>query len=166
MNRLEAILTQELVRELLDYDPETGVFKWRKSVPRRKAEHIAGTTNSRGYVIISINAKKYKAARLAWFYTHGFWPETIDHINHIRSDDRISNLREVDANEQQKNAALQARCKHGIHGVRRKDGGWAAFIGDNGKDTYLGCSLSLFEACCLRKSAENRLGYHPNHGRA
>ena len=86
------------LRELLHYDPDTGVFVWVRPTGRRtKSGDIAGSAEGRGYWAIRIQTARYKAHRLAWLYHYGAWPEgDIDHINSDRRDNRIANLRDVD----------------------------------------------------------------------
>ena len=88
-------LTQARVREVLHYDPETGVFTnrvWRGG--NSQVGSVAGWTNGSDYVLVSVDGGQYLAHRLAWFYVHGVWPESdIDHRNHITTDNRLVNLR-------------------------------------------------------------------------
>lgn len=98
----------------------------------------------------------------------GSWPkEQIDHINHVRSDNRWINLREATNQENCKNRSISIRNKSGVVGVRWTKGKtkWAAYIHVNSKDKYLGFFFDKFEAICARKSAENKHGFHANHGR-
>lgn len=89
-------LTQQRLKELFKYDPETGVFTRRISRGGIKAGTIAGCRHSQGYLVIGIDRRLYLAHRLAWLYIHGRWPrEQIDHINRVRDDNRLSNLREA-----------------------------------------------------------------------
>ena len=88
------VVTQEYLKSLLIYNPETGHFHWIK--PRnstlQRAE-FAGSLDKK-VISITINKKHYKAHRLAWLYTYGHFPEgEVQHINKIRTDNRISNLR-------------------------------------------------------------------------
>jgi hypothetical protein len=86
-------ITAEQVRERLDYDAETGIFRWRSGPV---AGSIAGTTKWNGYRAIYLCGSPRLAHRLAWLYVHGTWPEKhIDHINGDRTDNRIANLRDV-----------------------------------------------------------------------
>jgi hypothetical protein len=93
------MLTAERLRELLDYDPETGRFIWRKDHPTAKhikAGSVAGTKNGRGYWVIGVAGAKYVAHRLAWLYVTGEWPaHLVDHENGDRLDNRFANLREA-----------------------------------------------------------------------
>ena len=88
------MLTQEYLQSILHYDKDTGIFTWLQLLSKKiKTGNIAGTYNNKKYRQICINGKSYKAHRLAWFYTHGSWPNIIDHINGIVSDNSLNNLR-------------------------------------------------------------------------
>jgi hypothetical protein len=87
-------LTAERLREILGYDPETGLFTRLVRTGRIRAGEVAGTAHSRGYRSIVIDGRVYLSHRLAWLYVHGEWPpEQIDHINRNRADNRLVNLR-------------------------------------------------------------------------
>lgn len=90
-------LTHAVLIEVLDYNAKTGVFRWKtpKLNSHMKKGDVAGCINNQGYQIIVINKKLYRAHRLAWFYVHGQWPTQIDHVNNIRLDNKIVNLREA-----------------------------------------------------------------------
>ena len=86
-------LSHEELKNILHYNPEIGLFSWLiKPSDKIKIGSIAGSVDKDGYVIITLNSKKYRAHRLIWFYVYGKWPvNEIDHINRIPSDNRIIN---------------------------------------------------------------------------
>jgi len=94
-------LTQERVRELFDYDPETGFLIWKHRILSHgristKGGDVATCKGPSGYIYVGIDRKVYRAHRVIWLWWHGYLPENqIDHINKNRSDNKISNLREV-----------------------------------------------------------------------
>jgi hypothetical protein len=94
------------LKQILDYDQNTGVFRWAtRKCQRKRAGEIAGSVSNKGYVMIGIDYKKYSAHRLAWLYVHGDWPAgEIDHINRDRTDNRISNLRVATRRQQIENS--------------------------------------------------------------
>ena len=104
-------MTQEYLKSLLDYNPETGKFIWKVSKNNRvKSGSEAGTIQSSGHRSILIDKKDYLAHRLAWLWYYGRWPEDqIDHINHNPDDNRIENLREVSNQENGKNQSLSSQ---------------------------------------------------------
>jgi len=161
-------ITVDEVREVFDYDEETGQLIWKiKPCKKVNIGDVAGSYNNEGYRQIIYKRVNYLLHRLVWGYVHGKFPlKDIDHIDGGRANNRISNLRAVSHQENSKNSKLSKRNKSGITGVRKyKSSGWTAEISINGKKTHLGCFGDFFEACCARKSAENKHGYHPNHGR-
>ena len=162
------ILAQKELKELLHYDPDTGVFTWVASPSTIvKIGDITGCPDSRGYLVIGIKGKIYKSHRLAWLYMMGEWPTgEIDHINHIKNDNRWINLREVTHKENGRNQALSKNSTSGACGVHwvKRDEKWRTRIKVNGENLHLGCFFDKFEAICARKSAENKYGFHPNHG--
>jgi len=96
------LLTQKYLKELLDYNPETGIWTWLIQKPDSKmtAGKIAGTLTKQGYRQICINHMRYRAARLAFLYMIGRWPKPeVDHDNRIRHDDRWFNLKEATRSE-------------------------------------------------------------------
>jgi hypothetical protein len=88
-------LTAEYLRQLLSYDPDTGLFRWRVQLGfRGKVGAVAGTTHSKGYRQIRIDGRIYRAHRLAWLYIHGEWPSGgLDHIDGNPANNAIANLR-------------------------------------------------------------------------
>lgn len=139
-------LTAERLRELLHYDPETGLFTW--AVERRRkvqAGAIAGTLNKVGYRVIRIDYRLYLAHRLAWLYSYGDWPRgVIDHVNGEHADNRLCNLRDVDDTINAQNVIKpRAHSRSGVLGAHlhiRADGlpSWRAAVRVDGKTVHLG----------------------------
>jgi hypothetical protein len=173
-------ITQKALKELLSYDKDSGVFIWKsrpqshfKCNARFRAWHtrccgkLAGTICHYGYRAIKIRGHMYKAHRLVWLYIHGGWPSgEIDHINHNRLDNSLRNLRQVSPMDNSKNLPKRCDNSSGIIGVYwdKARGLWSSYINHERKRLALGRSADFFEACCTRKSAEVRYGFHPNHG--
>lgn len=127
---------------VFDYDPLTGIIRW-KIMPRLNVAmgSIAGHISGEGYRVICYRRYQFKAHRLAWILHHGSWPQNqIDHINMIRDDNRIENLREADASQNRHNSRAQRNNSHGYKGVawdaqKRR---WVARIMVRGKRVNLG----------------------------
>ena len=95
-------ITQEYLKSIIEYNPETGIFTWKyredvnKEWNTKFSNTQAGTLGARGYIDICINYQTYKAHRLAFLYIEGYCSENdIDHINNKKDDNRWKNLREV-----------------------------------------------------------------------
>jgi hypothetical protein len=130
------------VREHISYNPETGLFKWRIDVNNKvHAGDIAGVKRGNGYIHIGFGYRLYSAHRLAWEYAHGEIPEgmQIDHINGIRDDNRIENLRLATptVNRQNLRKAL-SNSSSGFLGVSPSRGKWRSRIKVSGKFIHLG----------------------------
>lgn len=160
------MITQSELREALRF--ENGIFYWKKSSKGVKRKDFkAGCLRSAGYVAIRINKRIYQAHVLAWLYEYGeFIPGEIDHINGVRNDNRLENLRRCSKSENSINKTRQSNNTSGIPGVRfRTDTKkWYAYIGKgkvkkNGVvistgRIYLGCFKTKIEAIEARKLAE------------
>ena len=125
----------EFFTDRLDYDPDTGIFRWKIDVPARvRAGDIAGTINDQGYRLIKVAQRRYKASRIAWLLMRGVWPvKMLDHINRVRDDDRWVNLREVTPVENNMNRKLVP--KHGALNVHphAQSGRWRVRFAYDGK---------------------------------
>lgn len=165
----DTILTQSRLKELLSYDPNTGVFIWKEKISNNdkgKVGDIAGCM-SRGYVRIKIENSKYMAHRLAWLYLYGKWPEKyIDHINKDKTDNRVVNLRDVSHRENMKNQKKRSDNTSGCVGVHLEQDGkkWQSRITHKGKRIVLGRYARLGDAIIARKEAEIKYEFHVNHG--
>ena len=158
-------INQEQLKELLHYDPETGVFKWKiASAMRIKIGDVAGTLDDKGYIIITVFNKRYRAHRLAWLYTHGKFPENhMDHINGLRNDNRIINLRAVTQAENNRNYSAYKNNTSGYIGVSWETGKnkWKVSI----TGVNYGSFKSKSDAIAKAKEVYKELGFHKNHGK-
>lgn len=138
---MEKTFSAERLRELLHYDPATGVFtRLVRTSNRIKVGDVAGSANSEGYIRICVEGSEYYAHRLAWLYTTGLWPkEQIDHINGVRDDNKWSNLREATVAQNQQNLRKARNGnKCGLLGVSEHYGRWRAKIKVNGSQINIG----------------------------
>lgn len=139
---------REYIWKYLDYVPNTGKFIWcGEPATHTKIGKTVGHKNEEGYIKIRINYKLYSAHRLAWFYTYGSWPKyNIDHINGVRDDNRIINLRTVSRRENAQNM-----CRHrngklvGAHFNKLRNY-YQSAISINGKVISLGVFKTEIEA--------------------
>lgn len=159
---------QNAIGELLSYDPETGLLRWKMARGRCAAGAIAGYDTGRGYIGVRVNKVCHFAHRIAFLLMVGRFPDFVDHINGVRSDNRWVNLREVDRSGNGRNMRLPRTNKSGQMGVFWNSGKskWTARIKVNQRSTHLGHFDNFDEAVSVRKAAERRLGFHANHGRS
>lgn len=153
-------LTAQHARSLLEYDPETGHFKWSKKTARRTSQGAqAGTVSKEGYVSIMIMYRAYKAHRLAWLYVHGTWPTApIDHINGDPGDNRIANLRlATPLLNTQNNRRARVNNQSGFLGVAQVKGGWRSQISVGRQRIELGTYATPEQAHAAYVEAKRRL---------
>lgn len=176
-------MTPETVRLLVDYDAATGIARWRHRTPELMASIGAtsnqikyfswsdrltgqqiGALNDDGYLTCCIFRKTIALHRLIWFMQFGRWPVQVDHINGIKTDNRLENLREVSLAENSRNHPIRKANKTGVMGVSYipRSRRWRATIAHR----QLGEFDDFDLAVAARRQAERELGFHPNHGRA
>lgn len=159
-------MNQKKLKELLYYDEDTGIFRWKI---RKQGVRINGTTgyiDKDGYNAIRIDGILYFAHRLAWLYVYGKFPkDEIDHINHTRNDNRIRNLRSVTGKENRKNKVIQKNNISGVSGVHWNKNlkKWQAQIMIDRKMKYLGSFIDKRKAIQAREAGKIKYGFHPNH---
>jgi HNH endonuclease len=163
----QSTLTQKQLKDFLLYDLDTGVFTWIKAPGYRNTRiglvgKAAGRLHHDGYIGIVFKGRWYGAHRLAWFYAYGVWPQDqLDHINGIRSDNRLCNLREANANEQMQNRKRSTRKKDGlplgVFAQSRVPDRFQAVIQVNGRRNYLGTFCSVEEASAAYATAKAEL---------
>ncbi len=169
----------QLMSRFLNYNPDTGVFSWGtpnvedfktkaayKAWVTRSLKSTPGVEHNAGYLAIIIRGSSYLAHRIAWAMFHGDTKKEIDHINGDKKDNRISNLRVVNKQENQRNSKIPKNNKSGVVGVRRYRDGirWLSFICIDGKQKHIGIFESIDLAKEARRKAEFEYGFHPNHG--
>jgi hypothetical protein len=142
MNGARQMVTPERLREVLNYDPSSGVFVWLVTLGNRAPKGtIAGRDNGNGYRRIAVDCHSYYAHRLAWVYIHDEWPENeIDHIDGNTMNNRITNLRQATNAQNMQNLVLRSTNTSGMMGVSwlKSLGKWEAYICVNCKKIGLG----------------------------
>jgi hypothetical protein len=157
-------LTAEHVRSVLNYDPETGIFRWKYNPDRRtewntrRAGQVAGgvTCGKFGRMhAVRIDGRLYLGHRLAWLYVHGEWPDEIDHINGEPADNRLKNLRSITHAQNSINRAMQSNNTNGMVGVRFREhhGKWEGRINLGGKTVWREYFDNPQEAAAARRIA-------------
>ena len=166
-------LTQEHLKSIMFYNVETGILtRHKKTVGPQKKNNEAGyIVCSKGgyykeYLKTSIKSKQYYVHHLIWLYIYGcFPPEEIDHINGNGLDNRLANLRAVTKKDNLKNKKLYSSNSSGVCGVYyTPTGKFRTKIAVDGETIEIGTFNDFFESVCARKSAENKYGFHTNHG--
>ena len=159
----------EHLKSKIRYNAENGNLYWLKSNNQVKKNSIAGVIDGKdGYIRVKVFGKNYLAHRLAWYLYHGKLPDNfIDHKNHNRSDNRISNLCDVTFSGNQRNISMQKNNTSGRIGVswNKANKVWYARIRHNGKRIQLIATSSFEKAVAARIAAEKKYNYHENHGK-
>lgn len=183
----KALPPQDVLRQLLDYDPETGGLTWKprgpewfNATPARSAEHTAKVWNQRyagkpalnhvdanGYRTGNLLGIATKAHRAIWKMETGQDPDQIDHLSGNRQDNRWINLRDVTAAENTRNHKRRSDNRTGITGIywyyhNRRQGKWLVKVGNR----HVGLFDCIGQAIRARREAERRHGFAVNHGRA
>jgi len=150
------MVSREYISTLLRYDPETGDLYWRVTKSAKAvAGQKAGSVNQHGHVNLQIDKKMYAAHQIVFLLHHGYIPKEIDHINRVKTDNRIENLRPCTSTQNKGNVGLLRTNKTGIRGVsiNGKTGKYHAQIKINGKQTYLGRFDTAEEAALMYQGA-------------
>lgn len=173
-------LDQNVVRKHLDYDPVTGILTWKarpfNAFPDSRAANVwnakyagkeAGSLNAGGYLDVRLFKRLYRAHRLAWIHANGS-PNglQIDHLNGVRTDNRLVNLRPASQIENGRNQKMPVNNTSGVVGVcwDEQHHKWRSQISVGGKCRYLGLFEQLEDAVLARLEEERKLEFHPNHG--
>lgn len=162
-------ITAARVRELLNYDPDTGLFTWRVANGGQSSPGKPAGCVSARYPCVALDSKLYLLHRIAWLHTYGEWPQhQIDHINQNKRDNRLCNLRDVTASVNQQNAPVQARSGHKNVCIRyrpKRSGGYYTYyevaINILGKTVFDKNFRSLDKAIAAAEEAREK--YYPIH---
>jgi len=179
MTKTESTITQKYLKECFDYNPETGALIWkqrpkkhfkRNTMNKRLVGKPAGAiekTKHNEYLKTRLIGKSFWVHRLIWIMKTGEMPNEIDHVDGNGLNNKWTNLRNVDGLENSKNLPLNKLNTSGLMGVSfsKSRSKFEAYISINNKKINLGRHNCFFQACCARKSAEHKYGFHANHGR-
>lgn len=160
------MVTQDRLKELMDYDPLTGIFTRKKrTAMRQKIGEAVGVEMKKGYLKCGIDNKEYFMHRLAWLFMTGDIPNMVDHINQDKKDNRFSNLRSVTNSQNLRNMSRSKRNTSGFTGVSYSNNyqQWVAQIHANGKRMLKRFDLK-FDAIECRKAWNKEYRFHKNHG--
>lgn len=174
------MISAELANQLLRYCPDTGFLYWRfRPESMFKTQRASRIWNKRwankraftaldhyGYYVGAVFNEYYRAHRLIWLMITGDWPNKIDHINHVRNDNRWDNLRSVTNTDNNRNMSISKRNKSGRTGVywHKRLKKWFASICVDRNTIHLGWFDTFDAACEMRSIAERNYLFHENHG--
>lgn len=165
------MITQDELKQLLEYNPDTGEFTWRERPSRfskRKAGDRAGCLDKQwGYRVWKHNSTMYREHRLVFLYTEGSYPKVVDHINRNKQDNRLCNLRIAEHAQNSWNCSKHADNISGVKGVSwdKSNNNWKAKFVVRGKTINVGnfsCKEKAAEA--VRVARELHHGEFANHG--
>lgn len=159
-------LTKNNLRKAFNYDINTGLFTYAFTSRSGVKGEIAGKPHSGGYTKVRVQNKEMLLHRVIFMYMNGYMPKMVDHINHIRTDNRWCNLRGVDDLENCKNTSITKTSTTKVNGVayHKPTGKYRVYIGINYKQKHLGLFDTLEEAKAAREKANIEYAFHPNHG--
>lgn len=156
---MPVLLTQEKMKSVIRYNPDTGIFIWLVGNNKRKAGDIAGGIGAAGYWMIGVSGKRYYAHMLAWLYMTGEFPTVgIDHKDRCKTNNKWDNLRLATKAQNSANTEIMSTNKSGYKGVswHRDLYKWQVHIRINGKSKYLGVYTSKEEAAQVYRNAAIR----------
>lgn len=160
------MITQERLKQLLHYDPVTGVFTRIQSNRSDRLNQQTGSRNTNGHIQIRIDGKLYVAHRLAWLYVNGQFPiNQLDHIDGDKTNNKFGNLRTATNKQNQENVPIQVNNTSGHRGVcfektRRGSKKFGAYVGHNGKQIRVGLFATVDEAAIAARIARDQLFTH------
>jgi hypothetical protein len=149
------------------FDPSTGALTHRRTTSSGMQGELATFAHSRGYLSVCVGKQQYLAHRIIFMMMKGYWPEHVDHINHIKHDNRWENLREVTQADNNRNMPKQLNSATGYVGVsfHKARNKYRAYLTVDGKSKHLGLFDTPELAAAAREQASAQYGYHENHGK-
>lgn len=152
-------ISYERLRELVDYDPETGILTRKiRTSNRVHPGEVVGTVTGNGYWLARIDTHLAYNHQFIWLYAYGEWPKSpIDHVNGDITDNRLVNLRLATASQNQANKKRPAHNTSGYKGVWRKRKRWCAEIKKDGVKLRLGTFDSPAQAHAAYLEAAQKL---------
>lgn len=161
--------SQKELKKLFKYDKQTGLLRSKLKRGKLSVNQIVGAVSGKGYVLVGLGNRCYKNAhRIIWTMAYGDIPSgmVIDHINHVKTDNRLCNLRLVSRALNQRNSKLFVTNKSGVMGVYWDSyyQKWHAAITLLHKSKHIGYFRDFDDAVRARKEAEILHGFHANHG--
>jgi hypothetical protein len=163
--KIENSLTCEDIKRLFNYDYSSGILYWKDACLSKELDgKVVGNYDKDGYIVLSYKGRWYKVHRLVWAYVYGEFPKkSLDHINGIKSDNRIENLRLISQKGNSINSVLQINSTTGITGVndytQSKNFKYCAKIMVDSCVHYLGSYNTKLEAAKARRKAELKYGF-------
>ena len=150
------MITQERLKELLTYIPETGEWQWNHTKGRRVKGGNASFIHTTGYFAVRVDNRRYHSHRLAWLYMTGSWPRSlVDHKNRTKLDNSWSNLREATVGQNRCNA--QYKSNLGIKGVFKSRNKYRVLLQEKGKLSSFGSFSSIEEAKEVSRFQQKRI---------
>ena len=161
-------LTQARLREVLDYNPDRGLFKWKAKLKHHKSGWFRGCLGGTGDLYIGVDMTNYKAHRLAYLYMEGsFPPEVIDHVDGDRANNKWCNLRACSQSQNACNSRIMSNNTSGYKGVswRKERNTWQVRVSVKGEYKTFGCYKDFELACLIADQAREKYhGEFANHG--
>ena len=159
-------MNQEKVREFFDYK-DGCLYVKKRYCDKMPVGSKVGTKNKDGYLQVTIMKQKHYIHRLVFLYHHGFLPESVDHVNNDKLDNKIQNLREATLGENNHNIGMNKRNTSGSKGVswHKKNKKWVVTVRNNKKSMYFGSFEDIELAELVAIEARNK--HHKefaNHG--
>lgn len=146
----EVVADQKTLQKLFDY--KDGNLYWKKSGKGITVGSIAGSSASNGYINVRVNGRMMKAHRVIYAYHHGYYPEFVDHINGVRMDNRIENLRSCTRTQNAQNQKGRTETRNTFV----KKGRYGVSLKVNGKQIHIGYFGSQIEASIAAKQARQK----------